>query len=85
MTSKPSRTRARGRLPFHSMLYWLSIPRFPKLTAASARPPVNSSSVASIWATSVGSRRIRWVTFGPIRICLVLSAAAANSSHGSLW
>ena len=85
MTSMPSLTRARGRLPFHSTWYWLSMTRLPKLTTASARPPVSSSRVASCWAIRVGSRRITWVTLGPMRMLRVLSAAAANSSHMSLW
>ena len=50
-----------------------------------ARPPVSSSRVASCWAIRVGSRRITWVTSGPMRMLRVLSAAAANSSHMSLW
>ena len=60
-----------------------SIEMLPKLTTISARPFVSWSSVAAIWATCAGSRRMTWVTFGPIRICLVLSAAAAKSSHMS--
>ena len=60
-----------------------SIEMFPKLTTISARPFVSWSSVAAICTTWAGSRRITWVTLGPIRICVVLSAAAANSSHMS--
>ena len=77
-------TRDSGRRLAQSMWYWASRPKLPHEMTHSARPPVSSSSVATACVISVGSRRMMPDTLGPKRICRVLSAAAANSSHMSL-
>ena len=76
-------TRESGFMPVVSMPCWGSIEMLPKLTTISARPFVSWSRVAAICAMWAGSRRMTWVTLGPIRIRVVLSAAAANRSHMS--
>ena len=67
-----------------SIPYCDSSPKLPVETTSSMRPFVSSSSVAICWQISVGSRRKTCVTLGPKRMRSVLSAAAANSVHGSL-
>ena len=84
MTCMASFRRESGFLCSQSIWYCCIIPKLPVETTASMRPPVSSSSVASCWQMSVGSRRKTWVTFGPKRIRLVLSAAAAKSTQRSL-
>ena len=84
ITWSASRRRESGFWFSQSRWYCAIRPKLPVETTASVRPPVISSSVASCWQISVGSRRNTWVTFGPKRIRSVLSAAAANSTHRSL-
>jgi hypothetical protein len=84
MTFVPSITRERGLVPVQSILYWASSPKLPLPITTSARPFVSSSRVAVAWAISVGSRSTTPETLGPKRTFVVLSAAAANSSHRSL-
>ena len=79
-----SLTRESGFIFDQSIPYWCSSPKFPIENTHSVRPPVSSSSVASAWQTSVGSRSPIGVRFGPNRIRVVLSAAAANRIHMSL-
>ncbi len=84
MTCSASFRRDSGFLAAQSMWYCCISPKLPVETTASIRPPVSSSSVASCWQISVGSRRNTCVTLGPKRMFCVLSAAAANSTHRSL-
>ena len=57
MISCASLTRENGLIVFQSTPYCVSIPKLPQEMTPSARPPVSSSSVASAWQMSVGSRR----------------------------
>jgi hypothetical protein len=84
MTWCASLTRESGFICDQSWPYWLSRPKFPIENTHSVRPPVTSSSVASAWTTSVGSRSPIGVRLGPKRIFFVLSAACANRTHMSL-
>ena len=84
MTCMPSFTRESGLVLVQSMLYCASRPKLPLPSTTSARPSVSSSSVAAACAISVGSRSTTPDTLGPKRTFVVLSAAAANSSHRSL-
>jgi hypothetical protein len=84
MTCSASFRRESGLLCSQSMLYWDRSPKFPVETTHSARPFDISSSVASAWTMSVGSRRNTCVTFGPKRMRSVSRAAAPNSTHRSL-
>ena len=84
MTCSASLSRESGFWRSHSMPYCASSPKLPVETTHSARPPESSSSVASDWQISVGSRRNTCVTLGPKRMRSVLSAAAANSTQRSL-
>jgi len=83
-TFSPSTVRDSGLVVVQSMPCWASNPKFPLPSTTSARPPVSSSRVAADWAMSAGSRRTTPERLGPMRICDVCEAAAANSSHRSL-
>ena len=84
ITYSASRRRESGFWLAQSRWYCAIRPKLPVETTHSVRPPVISSSVASCWQISVGSRRNTCVTLGPKRIRSVLSAAWANSVHRSL-
>ena len=84
MTCSASFRRDSGLRFCQSIPYWAIRPKLPVETTHSALPPDSSSSVASAWQMSVGSRRKTCVTLGPKRMFCVLSAAAPNSTQRSL-